>query len=193
MIAFFDRFVDTHDKRYYLFALLSSLMMLLVVSSYLILSYQLISLSRYDDIYELLKHPIMEYTYVSRFVVSNMSIASLHLTKMGSSLISSLSLFGVISCFVCFLWLYECWQKYWKLIMVLLSVFFLGFLVFVILLLSSYQAMSLQVIIDNLKIIGYVFMMQCLFYSSFLIYIILRYILVKYRNALCYQVEEIKL
>lgn len=82
MKLFFDSLIDTRAKRYHGMMLFTMIFCILLIIPYVILSIYLISLHSYNSLYELLKEPILQYTYVSRVIINGISLVSLSVNNI---------------------------------------------------------------------------------------------------------------
>jgi len=101
-----DRLIDTSEKRRMAFACMALLMMIALLLPYLLLSVRLLTMRDYDDVFTLLKDPIVTKTYVSRIVLlcirqGNMDVLDLLKICMQALDFKELSLFFVWMIWCC--------------------------------------------------------------------------------------------
>lgn len=92
----FDTYVDTKAKRYYAFGLFILIMMLVLWLAYLGLGLRLVCLNTYEDVFRLLESPIVEQTYLSRFIINLLSSDYLASAQLLDALLSAMRLGEVI-------------------------------------------------------------------------------------------------
>lgn len=105
MKAPFDRWLDTRDKRHMAYGCVTLCLVLILLLPYVLLGLRLLKIQTYEDVFALLKEPILSHTYVSRFVLlclerAGMDVMSFLYVVMRSFVWQELAVFG--------LWLWLC-------------------------------------------------------------------------------------
>ncbi|MGX8834603.1 hypothetical protein ACWG0P_10345 [Amedibacillus sp. YH-ame6] len=189
MIPYFDKFVDTREKRYHLLLVLTLLSALLLILPYLLLGAQLSFLSTYDSLYELLEKPYIEWTFISRMIVDVISIASFHLPNIIECIVSNLGVLDVI-CIVLVVISFGILEtkRSFTICLLILVIEVLACCGFAF---CSLSAGSLQPVITNIKWMGGIILLSNSILGILVLYHVLRQIK-KYCLVYQYEVQEIK-
>ena len=189
MIPFFDRFIDTKEKRYHLLLLLLLLVSIVLIIPYIILGYKLFQLNSYEALFAFLKKPYVEWTYLSRILVDGISIVKLSFANVLACLMENIKAFDILL-MVLLILSYGILETSRKTTVVLLllvvEVFLSG-----ILAMLSLQAGTLHAVINNIRWIGVIMLVINCILLLLLIYTIVKQIRA-YSQALLYEVEEEK-
>lgn len=189
MIPYFDKFVDTREKRYHLLLVLTLLSALFLILPYLLLGAQLSFLSSYDSLYELLEKPYIEWTFISRIIVDVISIASFNFPNILECIVSNLKVLDVI-CMVLVVLSFG--------ILETKRTFTICLLILVVEVLAccgiaycSLSAGSLQPVILNIKWMGGIVLLSNSVLGILVFYHLIRQIK-KYYLVYPYEIQEIK-
>lgn len=189
MIPFFDRFVDTREKRYHLLLFLVLLTVMVMAVSYLVLAFQLVTLENYDSLYSFLKRPYVEWTYLSRIIMDVISIVHFNVINVVACLIENLSVLEIIMSILLILACGILEQKRVTMIcLILLAVEILACCGFA---LMGLNASSLQEVILYIRFIGMVMIVINVILLAILAYHGYRQLRC-YVKALVFDVYEVK-
>lgn len=189
MILFFDSLLDTRAKRYHALMLITMITCILLIIPYIILSIYLISLQSYNSLFDLLKEPILQYTYISRVILDGISLVSF---SVGNVLPLFFYNIRWYECF-CILFICLCFpvidkkkSTTYMLLLVIVEVIAIMILVY-----FGTRAHSLSIAIRYIHGIGYIVGIINLVLCGILFRHVIKHIRA-YRIALQYEVEEIK-
>lgn len=189
MKLFFDFFIDTKEKRFHLCMLFTITICILVLIPYIVLSVYLISLTSYDSIFNLLKEPILEYTYISRVILDAISIATYQLNKVIYLILNNIRWYEII----CMVFVLLCYPSIKKKSSVKIALFLLigEALAILVLVYIGMHATSLANALIAIHSIGYLIGVISILICILLFFHLLQHVR-GYQDALQYKVIEIK-
>ncbi len=97
-----DGWLDTKDKRHMAFGCFVLIIVLIAFLPYAWLGYRLLTIQTYEDVFSLLKEPLLSLTYVSRFVLSCLEMGSWSIQSVCINLCKAVNF---TECIVLVLWL----------------------------------------------------------------------------------------
>lgn len=190
LIAWMDHFIDTKEKRYALFCILTLTLASFLVIPYLFLAITMMRIHVYEDLFALLHDSwILPYTFVSRFIVSSLGYATLDGKTLLMIFLRSISMFEVV---VLAFWMVLLSRDEMKWIKRICLVLMIGMIPLVIAaFVCGYQALSLYEVIAVLHVIAMgMGVMSIILLISIFIMLVGCYI-PKYWKAMQYQAVEI--
>jgi len=98
IIARMDHWVDTKEKRYALFCIITLIVGCILLLPYLILAISILNVHQYEDLFTLIYDSwFMPYTFVSRMIVSIQSLTTANLKSIFLVIVQSISVFEMIT------------------------------------------------------------------------------------------------
>lgn len=188
MIPALDRFLDTRQKRYSLFSILTMGLGVLWILPYLRLSYSLVTLSSYQDAFLLLEQPIVKQTYLSRIVVACLSYAQYDMGTMLNIVIGNIRGWEIVTTVMWMLFLSQKQTRRMRRSMIAILVFFLMSAGSCVLL--GLQATTLLEAIHFMKLIGMIVAVCGMIVILLCAYQLIFIHIPRYYEALQYEVEE---
>lgn len=189
MIPFLDGFLDTREKRYHLFLMITGLAWILLLLPYVFMGYSLIRITSYQSLFEVLQMPVLDSTYLSRLIVDVVTSANRSLPHLITACIENARWYE-IGAVLLLLLCYPIVEKK-RITTILLSMFCIEGIAIMILVSMGLQAQTLSAASVNIRIIGaVVIVFQCI---AILILLHHTYRQMRlYGKALQYRTEEIK-
>lgn len=93
-----DHWVDTKEKRYALFCILTLIFGCILLLPYLLLAISILNIHRYEDLFALAYDSwIMPYTFVSRIILSIQSFTTMNIRSVFLVFVQSISVFEMIT------------------------------------------------------------------------------------------------
>lgn len=189
MIPYFDRFVDTREKRYHVLLIILLSIGIWMFMTYLVVGYQLLQLQSYEELFALLKTPYIEWMYISRIIVDAISITNLTIPNGLACFINNISILEGLAFFVIIISFGILEKK--RITTIVLSLLVMEVLGSCGIAFHALQSSTLADAIQNIRLIGiFMFAMNTVLLIIFIYYAIWQ--LRKYHDAMQYQVEEIK-
>lgn len=189
MIGWLDRFVDTKEKRYHVFFLITLLFALLIVIPYIIMACYLFSLGSYESLYALLKEPIVQATWLSRVLLDVISFSSISFIQIFYTLCINTQWYEVIMLLLIVL-AYPILESKktmtWLMLLILLT-----FIISMVCIGYGLQAESLNAALFYIRSIGVTLFISNIMILGMLLVYLKRQILA-YRVALAVDCIEIK-
>lgn len=152
MIAYLDRFIDTRQKRYACFSMITMILGSIFVIGYLHLSYELVTLSSYQDVFALLESGVMKHTYLSRVVGACLSMAQFDMIIFIQILLKSIRIWELFT--IVLWWIFLSQRRTRKMKLALTGIFLCFMIITLICITLGFKATTLLEAVRMMKIIG---------------------------------------
>lgn len=187
-MSYLDTFVDTKEKRRCAYAVLVILTMMILGFAYVRQSRMLIAIQEYEDVFYLLRSPLIDQTYLSRIIVTLIQHDLLNVRILIQALLSALRM-GEVAAFL--LWiLLGMTRTYRRIFHWLLGLLALWAIAIALMIVTALQSETLMQAVRLLHLIGYATLVIFSVISILQCFVLFHY-LRAYRKALKYQVVEI--
>lgn len=188
MIRFLDTFIDTRAKRFALFSCITAILMLLLLLSYIRLSLSLLQLENYQDLFALLETDVLQLTYISRVILSCLSMAQFDLMQFLKIACSSMRIWECLTILCLAVLLCDKKRKKLNYLILITSLFVL--MILIVCAMQGFQASSVTQAISAIRRIGYTLLISSIMLVLMFSYLLCHSFYPKYREALAYEAIE---